>query len=110
MRTCVVTKEKLPKMELIRIVVNEGNIIVDETGKVNGHGCYLKKDENVVLDREPPLGSDVLLEENKQSVSEELKSQIRNLGQQYGYDMFENVLKMGLRKPSLQSFLMRIAG
>ena len=49
MRTCVVTKEKLPKMELIRIVVNEGNIIVDETGKVNGHGCYLKKDENVVL-------------------------------------------------------------
>jgi len=49
MRTCVVTKEKLPKMELIRIVVNEGNIIVDETGKVNGNGCYLKKDENVVL-------------------------------------------------------------
>ena len=58
-----------------------------------------QKDENVVLDREPPLGSDVLLEENKQSVSEELKSQIRNLGQQYGYDMFENVLLDGVNVP-----------
>lgn len=49
MRTCVVTKEKLPKKELIRIVNNNGEIIVDETGKVNGHGCYLKKDESVVM-------------------------------------------------------------
>lgn len=47
MRTCVVTKEKLPKMELIRIVNTESGIIIDETGKVNGHGCYLKKDDEV---------------------------------------------------------------
>lgn len=47
MRTCVVTKEKLPKMELIRIVNTESGIIIDETGKVNGHGCYLKKDAEV---------------------------------------------------------------
>ena len=40
-RTCVVTKEKYPKQELIRVVkTKEGNIIVDETGKVNG-GFYL---------------------------------------------------------------------
>ena len=32
MRTCVVTKEKLPKMELVRIVNTEDGIIVDETG------------------------------------------------------------------------------
>lgn len=45
MRTCVVTKEKLPKQELIRVVrTKEGNIIVDPTGKANGRGAYLKKD------------------------------------------------------------------
>ena len=45
MRTCVVTKEKLPKQELIRVVrTPEGNIIVDSTGKANGRGAYLKKD------------------------------------------------------------------
>jgi predicted RNA-binding protein YlxR (DUF448 family) len=41
MRTCVVTKEKLPKKELLRIVKTDDGIIVDETGKVNGHGCYI---------------------------------------------------------------------
>lgn len=43
MRTCVITKEKLPKKELIRIVrTPENTIVVDESGKVNGHGAYLK--------------------------------------------------------------------
>ena len=45
MRTCVITGEKLPKQELIRVVrTPEGNVIVDETGKANGRGAYLKKD------------------------------------------------------------------
>ncbi len=45
MRTCVVTREKLPKQELIRVVrTPEGTIIVDKTGKANGRGAYLKKD------------------------------------------------------------------
>ncbi len=48
MRTCVVTREKLPKKELIRIVKTDEDIIIDESGKVNGHGCYLKKDESVI--------------------------------------------------------------
>ena len=43
MRMCVVTHEKLPKKELLRIVKTEDGIIVDEIGKVNGHGCYIKK-------------------------------------------------------------------
>lgn len=44
-RTCVVTKEKLPKQELIRVVrTKEGNVIVDPTGKANGRGAYLKKE------------------------------------------------------------------
>ena len=49
MRTCVVTKEKFPKKELIRVVrTPEGNVVVDETGKVNGHGAYIKKDLEVL--------------------------------------------------------------
>lgn len=49
MRTCVITKEKYPKKELIRIVrTPEGNICIDETGKANGRGAYLKKDKEVI--------------------------------------------------------------
>lgn len=48
MRTCVVTKEKLPKSDLIRIVKTpDGQVVVDETGKLNGRGAYLKKDITV---------------------------------------------------------------
>lgn len=48
MRSCVVTKEKLPKKELIRVVrTPERKVVIDETGKVNGRGAYLKKDAEV---------------------------------------------------------------
>lgn len=48
MRTCVVTHEKLPKSELIRVVrTPEGEIIIDEVGKANGRGAYLKRDIEV---------------------------------------------------------------
>ena len=40
MRTCVVTKENLPKKELLRIVrTPDGAIEVDESGKMNGRGA-----------------------------------------------------------------------
>ena len=49
MRTCVVTKEKCEKKDLLRIVrTPEGKIIVDLTGKANGRGAYLKKDAEVI--------------------------------------------------------------
>ena len=49
MRTCVITKEKLEKKDLIRIVrTPEGNAIIDLTGKANGRGAYLKKDIEVI--------------------------------------------------------------
>ncbi len=49
MRTCIVTREKLPKVELIRIVrTPEGEVKVDLSGKMNGHGVYLKKDLEVI--------------------------------------------------------------
>ena len=48
MRTCVVTKEKCEKKDLIRIVrTPEGNVEIDLTGKKNGRGAYLKKDIDV---------------------------------------------------------------
>lgn len=48
MRSCVVTREKLPKVELVRVVrTPEGNVIVDVTGKANGRGAYLKRDLSV---------------------------------------------------------------
>ncbi|HOZ53786.1 MAG TPA: YlxR family protein [Bacilli bacterium] len=49
LRSCVVTKEKLPKKELIRVVRNkDGNVNIDFTGKANGRGAYLKKEIEVV--------------------------------------------------------------
>ena len=48
-RTCVVTREKFPKMELLRIVrTPEGKIEIDLTGKKNGRGAYIKKDLDVL--------------------------------------------------------------
>lgn len=44
MRTCVVTREKLPKIELLRIVrTPEDIIVIDKVGKLNGRGAYIKK-------------------------------------------------------------------
>ena len=49
LRTCVVTHESLPKQELLRIVRNPyGEVLVDETGKLNGRGAYIKKDLEVL--------------------------------------------------------------
>ena len=49
LRTCVVTKEKLPKKELLRIVrTPSGEVVVDESGKLNGRGAYIKKDVQVL--------------------------------------------------------------
>ena len=49
MRTCVVTKEKCEKKDLLSIVrTPEGDVIVDITGKANGRGAYLKKDIEVI--------------------------------------------------------------
>lgn len=49
MRTCVVTKESLPKKELLRIVrMPDGCVKVDLNGKVNGRGAYIKKDIEVL--------------------------------------------------------------
>lgn len=49
MRKCVVTGEVFNKKDLIRVVRTPlGSVIVDETGKANGRGAYIKKDLEVL--------------------------------------------------------------
>ncbi len=49
MRSCVVTKEKYEKRDLLRILrTPEGNVVIDQTGKQNGRGAYLKKEIDVI--------------------------------------------------------------
>ena len=48
MRMCIVSRERYPKKDLIRVVKTENGVIVDETGKVNGHGVYLKKELSII--------------------------------------------------------------
>ena len=44
MRTCVVTREKCEKKDLLRVVRTPlGEVLYDSTGKLNGKGAYLKK-------------------------------------------------------------------
>ena len=42
MRSCVVTREKFEKKDLIRIVrTPESEVKIDLTGKMNGRGAYI---------------------------------------------------------------------
>ena len=44
MRRCVATNESLPKKEMIRIVrTPSGEVVIDESGRQNGRGAYLKR-------------------------------------------------------------------
>ena len=77
MRTCVVSREKLPKNELIRVVKTDDGVIVDLTGKVNGHGVYLKRDKEVFDKAEKTKILNKLLETTvEESVFEELNKLI----------------------------------
>ena len=49
MRSCVVTREKCEKKDLIRVVrTPEGEVKIDLTGKMNGRGAYIKRELGVV--------------------------------------------------------------
>ena len=49
MRMCSVTRERFPKNELIRVVKTpEDEVKIDLTGKLNGHGAYIKSDLEVL--------------------------------------------------------------
>ncbi len=45
LRRDLTSGEMLPKEELLRIVLTpSGEILIDESGKMNGRGAYLKRD------------------------------------------------------------------
>ena len=79
MRSCCVTREKLPKQELIRVVrTPEGNIVIDTTGKANGRGAYLKKDLTVFEKAQNSKVLDKHLEtEVPNTIFEELKNLVK---------------------------------
>lgn len=61
LRKCVITQERLPKKELIRVLRTPSmEVVIDLTGRANGRGAYLKKDilviekarKNKVLDKQ----------------------------------------------------------
>ncbi len=77
MRTCVVSKEKCEKKDLIRIVrTPEGEVIIDLGGKRNGRGAYLKKDKEVFLKARNNKILDKILETE---VKEELYDELEKL-------------------------------
>ena len=78
MRSCVITGEKLPKKDLIRVVrTPEGDVIVDESGKANGRGAYLKRDIETFEKAEKSKILNKRLEvEVPSSIYEELKSKV----------------------------------
>ncbi len=77
LRRCVITNERLPKQEMIRVVRNkEGIFSVDLTGKLNGRGAYLKKTKTVILKAQKTKKLDRHLEG---SVPEEIYNELLNL-------------------------------
>lgn len=49
LRKCVVTQAQYPKKDLIRVVLTpENSVEIDETGRKNGRGAYLKRDLEVI--------------------------------------------------------------
>lgn len=81
LRTCCVTREKLPKNELLRIVrTPEGEVKVDLTGKMNGRGAYLKRDLTVLEKAKKTKSLERQLEVTiSDVVYEEIKNTITNL-------------------------------
>ena len=80
LRRCVVTNERLPKSDLLRIVKDKyGNISFDITGKSSGRGAYIKKDIEVlkkakdkkILEKHLEIAiPDKIYDENKELIQE----------------------------------------
>ncbi len=80
LRQCVVTRERLPKSELIRVVKdNVGNVSVDLNGKANGKGAYITRNMEVLTKAISSKILDRTLEVTiPEAIYEELKNIINN--------------------------------
>ncbi len=80
MRTCCVSREKLPKKELIRIVrTPENEYKLDLSGKVNGRGVYIKKDIEILKKAKLKKSFDRAFET---SISDEIYDELIELGEE----------------------------
>lgn len=76
MRSCVVTGEKLPKRELLRIVrTTDGTVVCDLSGKINGRGAYIKKDVDVF---EKAKKTKILEKRLECTISDETYEEVKN--------------------------------
>ena len=76
MRSCVVTGEKLPKRELLRIVrTTDGTVVCDLSGKINGRGAYIKKDVDVL---EKAKKTKILEKRLECRISDETYEEVKN--------------------------------
>lgn len=85
-RKCVVCGELKDKNDLLRIVKNkEEGILIDETGKKNGRGAYLCKDQACI---ERAIKTNKLNRVFKEKISEEFYEELKayevNWGELYG--------------------------
>lgn len=80
MRMCSVTRERFPKVELLRVVKTpDGEVKVDQTGKINGHGAYIKKDLEILEKaKKTKLLSRALECEIPESIYEEIENIIKS--------------------------------
>ena len=77
LRICVITKESLPKQELLRIVrTPEMEVKVDETGKLNGRGAYIKKSLEILKKAKK---SKLLEKRLECSIDESVYEEIKNI-------------------------------
>ncbi|MCI7238043.1 MAG: YlxR family protein [Anaerococcus sp.] len=74
-RKCVVCGELKDKNDLLRIVKNkEEGILIDETGKKNGRGAYLCKDQACI---ERAIKTNKLNRVFKEKISEEFYEELK---------------------------------
>ena len=77
MRSCIVTREKLPKQELLRIVrTTDNKVVADISGKINGRGAYIKKDIEV-LDK--AIKNKILERHLETTISNDVYEEIRKI-------------------------------
>ena len=77
LRTCVITKEKCEKKDLIRVVKNNQNeVFVDLTGKQNGRGAYIKKNIDVL---NKAIKTNALGKHLECEISEDVYEEIRKI-------------------------------
>ena len=80
MRKCVVTDERLPKKELVRVVLTtSGTVEVDVTGRLNGRGAYIKLSEEAIQLAKKSKALDKALECTvEESVYDTLRNMLTN--------------------------------